>query len=278
MNDSWLKVKVGDADEIDSRDITPGLIFMGDDISPSITNNYQQNTGMDGSLFTSAIYNKNTVNAKFAFMFNSWNEFRLKKHAIYKVFMQKSLMRIRTNVDPYLVKYVRAAQFDIAPLENGSSYAVFTIPFENPSGYNYSLLRSDSLYTFDSNGWQFGMNLPMQKLVYTHSESDFKLFNASDIRIDPYYQRHDLIVKVNFSGAGLTITNKTTNSSWSYTKSAIKTDNIILTGISTTLNGDPASANTDYGNLTLDPGWNEITVTGATDFSLTFSFPFIYLE
>lgn len=118
----------------------------------------------------------------------------------------------------------------------------------------------------------------MQKLVYTHSESDFKLFNASDIRIDPYYQRHDLVLKVNFEGSGLTVTNKTTSSSWSYSKAATKSDNIILTGISTTLNGNPASANTDYGNLTLDPGWNEITVTGATNFTLTFSFPFIYLE
>jgi hypothetical protein len=121
------------------------------------------------------------------------------------------------------------------------------------------------------------MNLPSEDLTYTHSESNFKIFNASDILIDPYYQSHDLILKINFEGKSLTITNKTTNTSWSYTKPAKKTDNIVLDGIITTLNGEPASVNTDYGNLTLATGWNDISVTGATDFTVTFSFPFIYI-
>ena len=73
------------------------------------------------------------------------------------------------------------------------------------------------------------------------------------------------------------IANASNGSEWEYTKSANSSDTIILNGINTTLNGQPASANTDYGNLILDTGWNDFTVTGANSIDITFSFPFIYL-
>ena len=73
------------------------------------------------------------------------------------------------------------------------------------------------------------------------------------------------------------ITNNTNGSEWSYIKASNGEESIILDGINTTLNGNPASANTDYGNIILDTGWNDIAVTGADSVDITFSFPFIYL-
>lgn len=272
-----LYLKTESSDEVDVSKAIKGLIYLGDDESPTIASTYQQNVSKDGQILQSLSYDKNVINAKFGLRFGNWYDFKLAKHEIYKLFSQREVMRIRTDAEPAIVKYVVPATFDVTPIEEGSNTAVFTIPFENPSGYKYSLLRSDSLYTFNEDGWQFGMNLPSEDLVYTHSESEFKIYNASDIKIDPYYQNHDLVIKLNFEGQSLTITNKTTNTSWSYNKPSKKTDNIVLNQLSTTLNGEPASVNTDYGNLTLEPGWNEIKVSGATDFQITFSFPFIYL-
>ncbi|WP_323052292.1 phage tail domain-containing protein [Pediococcus acidilactici] len=271
----FLKPKNGD--EVDVSKAIKGLIYLGDDEAPSIVSTFQQNAGRDGQILQSINYDKNVINAKFGLNFGDWYDYKMIKHNIYRLFSQRQSMRIRTDAEPAIVKYVIPATFDISPSSDGSHDAVFTVPFENPSGYKYSLLRSDSLYTFNENGWQLGMNLPSEDLIYTHSEPNFKIFNASDIMIDPYYQSHDLMLKINFDGNSLTVTNKTTNTSWSYVKPAKKTDNIILNGIITTLNGEPASVNTDYGNLTLATGWNDISVTGATDFTVTFSFPFIYI-
>ncbi|MDB8867685.1 phage tail domain-containing protein [Pediococcus acidilactici] len=277
MSEPKLYVKTSDADEMEVTECIPELEFLGEDSSPVILNNYQTNVAQDGQIIQATNYDKTVVNANFLFNFRDWYDFKLIKHDIYRLFQPRKLLRIRTDAEPAIVKYVLPASFDIKPISDGANDATFTVPFENPSGYKYSLLRSDSLYTFDEDGWQFGMNLPSEDLVYTHSEPTFKIYNASDIKIDPYYQNHDFVIKLNFEGQSITITNKTTNTSWSYNKPAKKADNIVLNKLSTTLNGEPASVNTDYGNLTLEPGWNEIQVSGATDFQITFSFPFIYL-
>ena len=73
------------------------------------------------------------------------------------------------------------------------------------------------------------------------------------------------------------MSNSTNGSEWSYQKGANSSDTIILDGISTTLNGNAASANTDYGNIILEPGKNNINVSGANNVDITFSFPFIYI-
>lgn len=273
-----LYLKVGDTDEVDVGEAVQGLIFLGDDESPVMATSYQQNVSQDGQLVTAINYDKSVINAKFVLHFNDWYDYKMAKHDVYRLFNQRSVMRIRTDAEPAIVKYVVPKTFGIAPIGDGYHDATFTIPFDNPSSYKYSLARSDNLYTYDSELWQQGMNLPNgQDLRYTFTGNSFRIFNASDIMIDPYYQNHDLKLLINFTGGSLKIVNKTTNTSWSYLKSAKKTDQIILDGIRTTLNGNPASVNTDYGNLTLAPGWNDISVTGATDMQITFSFPFIYL-
>lgn len=272
-----LYLKLKNQDEVDVSKAIRGLFFLGDDEAPAFLATYQSNVGQDGQLLQTLGYDKNTINAKFFLQFGKYYDYKLAKHEVYKLFGQRETMRIRTDAEPAIVKYVVPATFDLAPLTEGEQDTAFTIPFDNPSGYKYSLVRSDEIKTVD-NGLQFGMGLPADTDVsYTHAEKLFRIFNASDITIDPYYQLHDLILKINFEGDKLTITNKTTNTSWSYLKAAKMTDNIVLDGIKTTLNGEPASINTDYGNLTLASGWNDIVVTDATTSNITFSFPFIYI-
>ncbi|KRM95953.1 hypothetical protein FC19_GL001434 [Liquorilactobacillus aquaticus DSM 21051] len=269
---------MADEDEVNVTDLVDGLDFLGSDDTPSITNNYQENAGSDGSIFTTASINKNIFNANFSLHFSDWYDLKLAKHDIYRLFIQKKLMRLRSDAEPAKVSFARATPFDIKPFQDGAHDATFSIPFENPSGYKFSLLRSDSLYTRDEAGWQRGMNLPNgEDLIYRHTVPQFKIFNASDIPIDPYYQRHDLKIIVKFKGNSLQLVNKTNGTSWKYNKSSNGSDLIVLDGINTTLNGTPASANTDYGNLILEKGWNDIVATGATTVDITFSFPFIYI-
>lgn len=273
----WMKLKVGDADEIDISDIAYQLEFLGDDSSPAITNSYQDDSGLDGSISTFSTFTKNTVTANFALKFGDYYDFKLAKHDIYAAFMNKQLMRIRTDAEPDIVKYVRAGNFDIKPTEDRSHLALFSIPFENPSGYKFSLNRSDQFNGFRE-GWQVGMNIPNDADIgYHFTTAAFNVFNASDIPVDPYFQRHDLKIIVKFTGASLQLTNSTNGTEWKYNKSSDGKSSIVLDGINTTLDGQPASANTDYGNLVLEKGWNSIVATGATTIDITISFPFIYL-
>ena len=276
--DPKLYIKRGDEDEVDVSELIPGLKFLGDDENPNPLITYQSDTGVDGQLPLVTTFDKNVVTANFWLHFNDYYDFKLLKHDIHRLFSRRDRLRFRTDAEPAIVKYVRPAPFELAPTEAGGRDSMFSIPFENPSGYKYSIGRSDSPMTFDSDKWQLGMNLPADEtLNYRYTVPEFKIFNASDIVVDPYVQKHDLRIIISFVGDSLTITNKTNGTSWSYLKAAVKTDSIILDGVATTLNGDPASVNTDFGNIILETGYNDISVTGAADFDITFSFPFIYL-
>ena len=97
----FLKLKVGDSDEFDIADVVPGLTYLGQDdasSSPQFTNNYQDTTGRDGSFFISQTFAKRTINEKFLLEFNSLEDVQLAKHEIHKLFGQRQLVRVRTDV------------------------------------------------------------------------------------------------------------------------------------------------------------------------------------
>lgn len=234
----------------------------------------------DGSSFNYSTYQKNTVNANFWLHFKDWYEFKLKKHSIYKALMTKELIRIRTDAEPTMVKYVRAGNFDIKPVMDNANDAVFTIPFDNPSGYKYSLGYCDDITTYQSELWQYGMGLdyvdnPQYQFI---NPTSFRIWNASDIVVDPYYQNHELQLIMKYDGVGgFSLINHTTGKKWSYTGSASSNDEILLDGINTYKNGAIDNNNTDYGYLTLAPGWNEFSVTGIGNLDILFHFKFIYI-
>lgn len=276
----WIKLGNGGddlADEFEISDKVEGLKFLGLDSNPNPVNQYSANQAQDGSgvpLYTT--YANNVVTAKFWLAFKDYYDLKLAKHDLARIFAPRTTLRLRTDAEPGKVQYVKPVPYEVAPAVDGDTNIIFSIPFDNWSGYQYSLYRSDE-FASHSDAWAMGMNLPKEAMMFTFSTAKFTLFNPSDVAVDPYFKRHDLKIAVNFSGDSLKLTNTTNSTEWAYTSKASKTDNIVLDGINTTLNGSPASSNTDFGNLTLEPGNNTIEVTGASDFTVTFSFPFIYL-
>lgn len=276
MQKPKLYMKIGDEAEFDIADKVKGLKYLGDDSTLASTNQLLQIPGIDGAVNQYKTYSNYQVPAKFFLRFENWQDYKLAKHQINRLFSSRKLIRIRTDVEPAMVRFVMPNPPEITPTEAGAHYTSFTENFDNPSGYRYSLYRSDSLPNI-ANGWQFGMNLPKTLPSYHFTSKSFKVYNASDIAIEPYKQKHDLRILFKFSGSQMKITNKTNGSSYTYKNSSNGNDQIILDGIRTTLNGNPASANTDYGTVTLETGWNDIDVSGADNVDITFSFPFIYL-
>lgn len=272
MAEPYLLIKIGDGEEFNIADRISGLHYLGTDDSsdgPQFTNNYEDVSGMDGSWFISQTFAKRTFNEKFWLHWTTYNDFVLAKHDLYQLFATRQLIRVRTDHSPDKVYYGYPAAFNISPLSNGMSDANFTIPFEVPKGVKYSLYRSNELKEA-----QFGMNLPKeQELSYTYTSNSFKVYNAGDLTVDPYYAGHDLKIYCKYNGSELSLTNTTNGSSWSYSRSGGGT--VILDGLTTYYNGANDNVNSDGGTISLDPGWNNFTVGGAT--TVTFSFPFVYL-
>ncbi len=278
MQRPHMWIKLPNQDEIDCETITKGLKFLQDDSDLSITNTYLDSAGIEGSVLERQTYSKTAVNANFWLHFGNWYDYKLAKHDIARVFGQKGLMRIRTDAEPYIVKYVYATSYTIKPIGDFYHDALFTIAFDNPSGLKYSLYRSDELVNH-SDGQQFGMNLPKDRALNYHWTSDsIDCYNPSDIAVDPYFGRRDIRTTIHFAGNSLKLENKTTGSVWTYKQSAGTGDTIVIDGINTYRNGELDNSHTDYGYLSLAPGSNSIQASGASSVDVTISFPFIYLE
>lgn len=252
------------------------MIYLSGYSTPSFNNNYQDNANRDGSIFTTTKIDKLLFNANFVLLPNDLYDQSLLRHEIFQLFGDRELVRIRTDIDFQKIMYGRPASFEIKGLEDGQTDGPFSIQFEIPSGYKYSLVRSDDIGIDNTS---FGMNFKLgEKPVYQQTANHFKIYNPSDIAIDPYYQRHDLILLIQFSGDSYQITNNTNGTNYQYNKGISSSDSLVLNGLSTTLNGNPASQNTNFGYIKLEKGWNDITVSGATSHTTTFSFPFIYID
>ncbi|MGP3260750.1 phage tail domain-containing protein [Limosilactobacillus fermentum] len=276
---NMLYVKLDNGKEIANVDITDGLTFLGLTESPSIANNYADTTMMDGELFNYARYASTTVKVKFLLKFNSRADFKLAKHDVYRAFAQKGIYRLRTAVEPELVRYCRVGEFEIESDPSDPNWVQFEVPFENPRGMLFSRLNSDQM-----TDKQFGMNLPEKGYSYHFTnQSDFTVYNPSDIPIDPYYQSHVLKLTMHHNGGSFTLTNQTNGTSFKYNSNLSGNDTLLLDGIHVYRNNNLDSANSSLSDVSIKPlslatDENHFRVDGAGDLDVTFSFPFIYLS
>lgn len=276
-----LFIKPPEGDEIDAEEITPGLRFLDDDSDPVLTTTYTNDPGTDGQAYSYSQYDKTTVNARFWLHYGDWYDYKLKKHDIANFFMQKGLYRIRTDAEPAIVKYVRAGNFNIKNPEDRSHDIQFSIPFENPSGLKYSLAYSDELMTYDQNKWQLGMNLPNGQDLQYHfiNEHQFKIYNASDIEIDPAANRnYQLQIIVSGVNGGFDIKNMTNGDEFVYTGNLSPSDQLVLDGIYAYKNGSLVTEETNLGWIRLKKEWNEFKIFGYEKLDIKFHFQFVYLN
>lgn len=278
MADPQIWFKIGDGDEFDPTAKIKGLRFLGIDhtsASPQWTNTYNDQPGLDGSPFAFQTLAKRTLTARFTLLFGDYADYTLARHDIYQLFSQRKSVRVRTDMSPDKVFFAYVTPFEIAPIQDGANYANIAIPFDVPNGVYFSRFRSDSSNT----EVQFGMNvLAGEEPAYQFTSTAFRVYNDSDIAVDPYHQRHELKIKIKFSGDKFNLKNTTNGTAMAYNK-AVGGSALVWDGQSLTWfkDGTNDNVNADDGYITLDPGWNDFTVGGASGVDITFSFPFIYL-
>lgn len=205
-------------------------------------------------------------------------DFDAKIHEVWNMFYSRTLVRLRQSDMPGICVYGIVKPFEVTHISRFDKS--FSIEFDLPSGYRYSVLRStDFPINVKDNihdGANIGMNLPMEELKYTHPSGEFKIFNPSDFDIQPYEQHYDL--NVIFKGTGSpTLENKDTGDIFSYHKTLASSDSLVLNGVHPMLNGNPCEIDTNHGDIQLvRKSWNHFSLTGFTG-TVTLDFPFLYL-
>lgn len=135
-------------------------------------------------------------------------------------------------------------------------------------------------FTFDSELWGVGLELPADtELEYTHTTNTFDIYNVSDKKIDPRVDPLEITLTNDDTVAitGLTITNNTNGTEWSYTGTIDVGQTVKLNGVRSLKNDVSIFPETNRGLIALEKGVNNFTITGATAHTTTFNFRFYYL-
>jgi hypothetical protein len=200
-------------------------------------------------------------------------DYPLLRNEVFRIFATKELFYFH---EPNQKRrwLVRASGFDIERFSPRGG--TFEIEFSSPSPYAESIGTTLDPFTFDAELWQIGQGLEADNLKYVHNTTSFKIFNAGDITVDPRIYP----LKITYTGAStnLTITNQTTGDIWQYTGTSQAGDMITLDGIRSIKNGLSIFRDTNRKLITIVPGWNDFTITGASgSFTISFDFRFYYL-
>jgi phage-related protein len=203
-------------------------------------------------------------------------DFDLFRDELFKIFNPLEEVYIIRDLQPgkrMKVKVSNEFDIDYITLEDGE----FSVDFVIYSVFLESVGTTLSPFTFDAEIWQIGQGLiEANDLKYVHNTPSFRIYNAGDIDIDPRV----MPLKIEFKGisTNLTITNATTGDTWQYTGTTQAGDTITLDGVRALKNGTSIFGATNRKLITIKPGWNDFTVTGATGaFTISFDFRFYYL-
>jgi phage-related protein len=243
--------------------------------APSLRHVTEEIEGRDGVVDIETTEGARTITCLFKMRAVDMADFPLLRNEIFRIFRSKESFYLIDRREPMKRWEVKCQ--DAYDIEQKYVYGDFTVTFVCYKGYAESIGTTLDPFTFDVELWQIGQGLlESDDLIYTHTTTSFRIYNAGDIDIDPRV----LPLKIEFTGAStnLTITNQTTGDTWQYTGTTVDGDTITLDGVRSLKNGSSIFGQTNRKLITLKSGWNDFTITGATGaFTISFDFRFYYL-
>lgn len=247
-----------------------GIIFNRfEPSSPSPMHNRERIEGRNGYVDLGTVFDGRTINAAITIL--PINDYAPLRDKVFDLFDSRGLFYIVNDEEHkrWLVKHSGSYTF----ARKGATGET-AIQFESPLPYADSIGTTLEPITFRSNPVLLKEGLYLNEKDYKHSTNTFKVFNVGE-KIDP----RELPLKIHFKGAsnGLSILNNTNGTEWSYNDITVDADEISLDGIRSFKNGISIFRNTNYGVIELEKGWNEFTISGATNFEVKFDHRFYYL-
>lgn len=133
----------------------------------------------------------------------------------------------------------------------------------------------DSGYSATAEKYGLVDNIDDEKVKYRFTESDFTVYNAGNVTIEP--ESSQLYIQMNYATTDgiLKMTNKTTGESFEYYRS-INRRHIVLNGMVMTESGFNRFRESNRQFISLAPGDNEFEITGASFDEIYFRFKYLY--
>lgn len=242
--------------------------------SPSYETTREKIEGSNGEVNLGTRTGTGKINVEFKMRAVDHYDYALLRNEIFNLFHSEESFYIIEKIEPGKRWLVEVEQYALDQINFQS--ANIEIPFTVSSGYAESIGTTQDPFTFDSGLWQIGQGLIAEEMIYTHSTTSFRIFNAGDVMINP--RRLPLLITFIGASTNLKIRNKTTGDEWSYNGTTTSNDIIRLDGIRSTKNSLSIFRDTNRKLITIKKGWNDFEIIGATSpFSISFDFRFYYL-
>ena len=230
-----------------------------------------------GQVLTDVVIDKMTIPLTLMIQAEDTIDLELKRLDLKRIFNSDEPFYVYTNRIPYLRwKCVVDGTISYPQIENFWQ-ATATINLSCPLGLAETVATTaDSDFSYESGKWGLGLNIPHGvDLKYVFNSSPCRVYNASNIDL----KADELPVEITFNGNvkdTLTIINNTTNQVFKLSGSYTKLDTIVIDGIVPTVNGTEQYSKTNHAYLDFVRGWNDLSVSGATDYTIKFNTRFYY--
>lgn len=278
INDTTLIVEREGRDPI-RLDEELDLIFLSFDTgAPEPNTVTSEIVGMDGVIDKGTTYGPREMGAKFMITTYDKFDYSLLQDELFRIFDSKKPFSIIDEDRPGRrwenVKLNGKIEFE----RSGARVGIITIPLISFSPYAVSIGSSLDDFSFDTEKFQVGMNIPAEDISFVHSTNTFSIWNIGDVEIDPAKPNMGLQIYYKGASENLSISNLTTGDTWTYTGTSVVGDTIVLDGVFSRKNGISIFGSSSHKVIRLAPGENSFKLSGTIgSFTIKFDFKFLYL-
>lgn len=256
-----------------------GVRVINFDLSSANVVHETTQVGIYGTQTTSSKVGELTLTLVFDFLADDKYDFELIRMKLLGLFATPGAFYIWSSRVPYL-RWKVAVQGSVnIPRYESSDVASndITVTMVCSDGYAESIATTLDPLKTSKGKWGLGMNLPRKPLpAYKFTNTNaFQFYNASNIPL----LADERPVKIHFNGVvakSLSIKNKTTSQTLTINHALKKTDKLEITGLVPYVNGTQIYKDSNHEYLDFMKGWNNLEVSGATDFTISFETHFYY--
>lgn len=252
---------------ITTRDFNPS--------SPTYEHTVEKVEGRNGVVNTGTTHGARPINCSFYLKAHDLEDYALARDEVFQIFRSDEPFYLIDSRNPGKRWKVKGNNsFDV---DQQRIYGFFDIEFTAFYPFAESVGTTQDSFDTESGLWQIGQGLLADEgsQQYTFTTASFSVYNAGNVTVDP--NEAPLIITFTGASSNLKIKNVTTNEEWVYAGTTVGGDTVKLDGVKALKNNASIFKDTNYKTITIKPGWNDFTISGASGaFSVSFDFRYYY--
>ncbi|MDX5483654.1 phage tail family protein [Bacillus pumilus] len=218
-------------------------------------------------------FKERKIKARFYIKAKSTDQFNRYRAALTRELVREEPYYISCSFSPG-IRYLVTCDDEIEiEKDDGKNYKEVDVEFTASLGLGETVFNTEKPLNLSGEYFYLGMNLPSQDdLKYRFTSKTFKVYNASDVTIDPI--DFDYSVTMYLTGKDVKIRNDATKEALTISGSVSKKQKIIITRQYVTIDGKMADTSGRFPSLR--PGFNPFEIEGASSIDIRFVLRFYY--